>query len=145
MNRGLFDILLILVIAGLIWYIATQEPEIVTNTETITDVDTVYIEKEPIKIVKYIEKLETDTIHVRDTVYITEVASIDTVFDEGELSVDYYVIPQIFDIEWSPYPKTVIMNTKYVHIYHKAKWYEKPLINVAMGAVFTGGVVWLVK
>jgi hypothetical protein len=120
-----------------------RKPKIITNTEILSQVDTVYIEKEPIKIIKYVEKLRIDTVYAQDTLYITEVASIDTTFNEGELSVDYYVIPQLFNIEWNPYPQGIITKTEY--IYCNPKWYEKPIINMAIGALFTGGIVWLIK
>ncbi len=116
-----------------------------TDTVTVYKSDTVYVEQKPVTIIKYVEKLRIDTVHVKDTVYITEVASIDTVFNEGELSVDYYIIPQYFDIAWNPYPQSIIVKTKYVYIPYKPKWYEKPAVSMAIGALFTGGVVWLVK
>lgn len=116
-----------------------------TDTVTVYKSDTVYVEQEPVKIIKYVDKLRIDTVHVKDTVYITEVASIDTVFNEGELSVDYYIIPQYFDIAWSPYPKSVIIKTKHIYIPYNPKWYEKPMVNMAIGALFTGGIVWLTK
>jgi hypothetical protein len=140
-----FHVGLILVIGILFYALLRREPESIVEYQYIYETDTLYIDKPPVYITKYVDVLKIDTVFVNDTVYITETAHIDTVFREGELSVSYYIIPQIFDIQWRPYPDKIVYVTQTTEKEYNPKWYERRDVNMLIGAFATGGLVWLIK
>lgn len=72
--------------------------------DTITVVDTAYIEKEPIRIKETVVVRDTIIKH-RDRFIETEVAEFDTTFKEGsKLEISYYLSPRVFDIKYDPAP-----------------------------------------
>lgn len=105
------------------------------------------IEKEPVIYTKTIEKLKIDTLRMidtlvvgdtlilRDTVIITEVAEMDTAFDEGHLDVKYYYVPKQFSLTWTPKPILKVYETVYKTNQTEPMWYEKPMV------IFTAGLI----
>jgi|APSaa5957512622_1039677.scaffolds.fasta_scaffold00250_8 hypothetical protein len=84
----------------------------VVGDEVVTVTDTLYQTKWRVKkevevrtdtlVVSYTDTL-TQTVH--DSIFVTNVAEIDTILgDDGELNVKYYYTPSMFDITWNPYP-----------------------------------------
>lgn len=126
------------IIVYLLFFVPTPEP--ITETVTVTEVDTVFAPAPPPIIVsKEVTLIDTFYVYVAtgDTIN-TEVAELDTTFiDSASLSIDYFLEPRTFEIEYQPAPPQVIEKTvtetvtNYVDM---SKWWDKFVYG------FSGGV-----
>jgi len=149
------NISIVILIAIAMWlYIVTLnpvKPQIITVDSVITKVDTfvTYIQHPPETI--------TERIFIHDTIYvspagdttITEVATLDTSFEDGaELGVSYYITPSVYSIRYTPAPiktQTIeLMNTIYVDSSNVA-WWDNWKIGAVSGFVGSILVVSLVR
>ena len=118
-----------------------KERVVVTKTIITTDSIVVYVPQPP--------QIITKEIHVSDTIYITrsgdttitEVAKIDTSFEDGAgLEVSYYLNPRIYEISYTPAPikeKTIIkLETIYVD---SSAWWDN--FKIGVGAGLMGAVL----
>lgn len=147
MKNTALIICVLIIIAGMLYIITSPEPEPIIHTETIFNTDTIFVPSEPEVIIKQVEILKYDTIVFKDTIYLTEVAEMDTSFKEGDLSIKYYYEPKVFNVIWNPKPMPVITNTitNTVHLPYNPRWYEKPQTGFIAGSLLTGFLIFLVK
>lgn len=109
----------------------TLKPEIITETETVTD--TLWQTSPPDTIYKtaYLTKTLVDTFIIteRDTIFIKQdipIAETDTLLREGELHVRYYFPPvNLFKIDWKANPAPIQINTSITSVSVKPKWWER--------------------
>lgn len=109
----------------------TLKPEIITETETVTD--TLWQTSPPDTIYKtaYLTKTLIDTFIIteRDTIFIkqdVQVAKTDTLLREGALHVQYYFPPvNLFKIDWKANPAPIQINTSITSVSVKPKWWER--------------------
>jgi hypothetical protein len=147
MKNTLLIICVLIIVAGAFYVMNSYDPEPVVHVETIYEKDTIYIVGETQIITKTITKTRIDTVLIRDTLFITEIAEMDTAFKEGELFVQYFLEPQIFNLEWNPYPVPVVTKTikETIHLPYDAAWYETRTFGFLTGCLLTGTLVWMVK
>jgi hypothetical protein len=147
MKNTALIICILIIIAGVFYImnIPTPEPEI--HIETVWDTETTWVDVDPIIITKYVPKLVWDTLKIWDTLYITEVAEMDTSFKEGDLFIQYFLEPQLFKLEWNPKPLPIVTNTitNTVYLAYDPAWYETRTAGFIAGSSLTGFLVWLIK
>jgi hypothetical protein len=142
-----------LVIILLLGIFYSPEPQIQILNRDIVHRDTVtVVEQLPPKRV-YIEK----QVIVRDTVYITnsgneiatEVARLDTTFGRGEeLSVAYFTVPSVFELEFVGARDSIktITITKEINTYvDSSAWWDNFKWGATSGIVATALLTFLVK
>jgi hypothetical protein len=132
---------------GALMFAPDPKPPIVNNTiDTVTVTVIDYIDREPVIIQKIVTLRDTIFVESGDTV-TTEVAQLDTVFsDSASISVDYFVTPRVFKVNYTPAPIQVkeirITNTEYIDT-HK-KW-DRFRIGAYSGVLGTALLFFLVK
>lgn len=144
---GMILIVILSVIVGAMMFSPDpQPPEVITNVDTVTVTVIDYIDQDPIVIEKIVTLRDTIFIESGDTV-ATEVAQLDTVFsDSSKISIDYFVTPRAFKVDYTPAPIKVkeihITKTEYIDT-HK-RW-DNFKTGTTVGIVITAIIVYLVK
>lgn len=131
---------LLIIIGGLIgWNL--KKPEYIT--ETVVQIDTVYVKSEPIVRWKtaYINVTKNDTILITDidTIYIEknlQIASDTTYFDKDTLHTWYFFPPaNRFKYNFYRAPQQIIKEIQTITIVEKPKWYQNPYLWGSAGLV----------
>ncbi len=148
MKNTLLIICVLIIVAGIFYITNIPGPEPEIYVETIFDevTDTLYIQADP-ETLRVPARVLWDTLKIRDTVYFTEVAEMDTAFKEGELFVQYFYEPQLFNLKWEPYPVPTVTKTitETIHLPYRPRWYETRTFGFITGCLLTGTLVWMVK
>lgn len=124
-------------------------PRVVTETDTVAVTIIDYIDKDPIIIEREVAIRETIYVSVGGDSVETEVAELDTVFsDSAQISINYYVKPRVFQVQYFPAPVEVRKititreNTTYVDT---SLWWDKAMYGYVSGVISTAILVYLVK
>lgn len=148
MKNTLLIICVLIIVAGAFYITNIPEPEPEIYVETVFDAvaETTYLPSKP-ETIRVPGKVVWDTLYIWDTVYATEVAEMDTAFKEGELFVQYFYKPQLFNLEWEPYPVPTVTKTitETIHLPYRPSWYETRTFGFITGCLMTGTLVWMVK
>ena len=150
MKNTLLIICVLIIIAGIFYVrnIPTPEPEIYIETVFDEVADTTYLPAVP-ETLRIPGRVKWDTLKIHDTVFATQMAEMDTTFKEGELNVKYFYKPQLFTVNWDPYPLPYITKTQTIketiHLPYEPAWYETRTFGFVTGCFLTGTLVWMIK
>ena len=154
MRRGEWATALIIVglsiiVGALMFAPEPLPPTVITEVDTVETIVVEYIPQDPIVIEHIVE--------VKDTVYITvggdsidtEYASLDTAFeDSARLSIDYFITPRVFSVEYMPAPIKVkeIIITKDQTVYvDTSAWWDRFDYGAYTGIATSAILVYLLK
>ena len=146
----LIFILLVSILGFLIFWPEHEPlpPTVITTVDTVESIVIEYIDQDPI----YIEK----KVYIKDTVYVngvdtiaTEVAALDTTFaDSARISLDYYIRPSIFQVQYTPAPiktKEIVITKENTVFVDTSKFWDKFKYGFPTGIATSAILVYLLK